>query len=183
MPRLLLDMDGPLAQFDARVFQVAEANGIEMDISSVVEQSKRYFTDHIVKPADRKWMRGVIREPGWFASLPPTPGAIEGVHNLLEQGVDIWVATKPMEENPTCRDDKARWLREHLPMLERKLIIIPDKSVLVGDVLLDDAPKPAWIMSAVWKPKIFAAPFNGEGSVWEGMPRWAWSDGYSKLFA
>lgn len=179
---LLLDMDGPLAAFDAKVWEVANDAGLTLDINDPSEQTKRYFTDHIEGAASRKWMQNEIRKPGWFASLPPTPGALTGVQMLIEQGVDIWVATKPMEENPSCRDDKAKWLREYLPMLERKLIIIPDKSLLNGDVLLDDAPKPAWIMKATWKVKIFAAPFNGDGSVWEGLPRWTWGDGTDSLF-
>ena len=174
--RLLLDMDGPLAAFDAHGWSMIRHRGIETTVSGEHEQTARYFTDHCVNRADRDWFHWTIRQPGWFEGLPVTPGATEGVRSLLDLGVDIWVATKPLEENPTCRDGKAAWLRRHFPMLERKLIIAPDKSVLNGDELLDDAPKIEWCERATWRPVIFATAFNGEGSEWTHLPRWTWGD-------
>lgn len=118
----------------------------------------------------------MIEAPGWFRGLPVTPGAKSGVGQLLTAGVDIWVVTKPLEANPTCRDDKAAWLREHFPMLERKLILAPDKSMIVGDVLLDDAINLEWILKAQWRPVVFRAPFNGSGSEWHYLHSWSWGD-------
>jgi 5'-nucleotidase len=179
--RLLLDMDGPLADFDVHFHDRARALGHEFDVAGPHLQTARYFTDHIVDPWARKEARRMIDSSGWFASLPVTPGAVEGVAQLLDAGVDVWVCTKPLEVNPTCRDEKGAWLREHFPMLERKLIIAPDKSLVRGDVLLDDAPKLDWIGQATWIPVIFAAPFNGAGSEWDGLPRWSWGDPLADL--
>src|SRR5690606_26027440 len=104
--------------------------------------------------------------------LPVTPGAQEGVDALMAVGVDVWVCTKPLEVNPTCRDEKGAWLREHFPMLEKRLIIAPDKSLVMGDILLDDAPSLEWARRATWMPVVFDAPFNRAGSIWERLPRW-----------
>ncbi|HRE01607.1 MAG TPA: hypothetical protein PLV68_09925 [Ilumatobacteraceae bacterium] len=174
--RLLLDMDGPLADFDGHGWARCTELGCEFDVDGPEAQTARYFTDHMPNRAHRAAARAMIEAPGWFDQLSVTPGAVEGVHRLLDAGFDIWVVTKPLEENPTCRDDKGRWLRRYLPMLERKLILAPDKSLIVGDVLLDDAPKLAWFERALWRPVIFTAPFNGPGSAWDGLPRWRWGD-------
>lgn len=181
MIRLLIDMDGPLAAFDSYGWELSVAAGHEFD-TTLREREHRYYTDHMPCSRHRVEARAMIESPGWFASLPVTPGAVEGVDRLLSSGLfDVWVCTKPMEANPTCRDDKGRWLRRHFPMLERRLIITPDKSVVVGDLLLDDAIKPEWCARASWRPVCFTEPFNGPGSLWADMPHWAWGDGIDIL--
>ena len=179
--RLLLDMDGPLADFDAHGFQLCLERGYSFEVEGVHAQTARYFTEHMTVAEEIKAVRQMIESPGWFEQLPITPGAIEGVQRMIEHGIDVWVCTKPLERNPTCRDAKGAWLRSHLPMLEDKLIIAPDKSMIVGDILLDDAPKPSWFPDAQWQPVIFNAPFNGVGSEWEHLPHWTWSDPIEKL--
>lgn len=43
----------------------------------------------------------------------------------------------------------AQWLVEHIgDGWDRRLILTPDKSLVVGDILLDDAPKHEWYGAA-----------------------------------
>lgn len=175
-PILLLDLDTPLADFDAQTLTMIRDAGFDIDIAGLGDQTHRYMTDHIVSPAHRRMARNLIEQPGWFRSLPVVPGAQECVAALFDAGVDVWVCTKPLEANPTCRDDKGAWLREHFPDLEDRLIIAPDKSLIVGDVLLDDAPHPSWLDRAAWDPVVFATTYNGPGTAWDGLPRFSWSD-------
>lgn len=176
-PTLLLDMDGPLADFDLAFWELCQRTKIEMNIESLDDPGrKRFLTDNIVHDKDRRWARNHVDTTPWFEYLPVVAGAKEGVQALLARNVDIWVCTKPLEKNPWCRDDKGRWLRRHFPMLEDKLIIAPDKSLVRGTALLDDAIKPEWIDRAVWAPIVFSAPYNGEDSQWDGLPRWCWGD-------
>lgn len=94
----------------------------------------------------------------------------------------MWIVTKPLEANRTCRDSKARWIEKHLgASWLPKLILAPDKSMVRGDILLDDAPHPDWIPRAAWQPVIFTEPFNGEGSKWADYPQWTWTDGVDRL--
>lgn len=159
-PTLLLDLDGPLADFDAHFWERCHAEGWAFDIDHPSHQRHRYFTDHIPDRAHRRAARAMVDAPGWFRHLPVTPGAREGVTAFIDAGIDLWVCTKPLEVNPTCRDDKAAWLADHFPELVDRLIIAPDKSMVHGDVLLDDAPKLEWFHRATWEPVIFDAPYN-----------------------
>lgn len=181
-PVLLLDMDGPLADFDRHGWEVCQDRGWSFDVPDHEHQTARYFTDHMPNKHERRWARELIESSGWFDSLPPTPGAIDGARELIEAGFDVWVCTKPLEANPTCRDDKGRWLRRHIPELEHKLILTPDKSMVVGAILLDDAPKMEWLPRSTWKPVIFDAPFNGLQSEWGGLIRFRWGDPLSYLW-
>lgn len=171
---LLLDMDGPLAGFDSAGYDMCARLGLDVMVPRL-ERTARYFTDNLSRE-HHDIARAEIESPGWFRSLPVVDGAKEGVAELIALGIDVWVCTKPLEKNPTCRDEKGAWLREHFPMLERRLIIAPDKSLIRGAILLDDAPKIEWLDRASWSPVIFAEPFNGPGSEWHGLPRWTWGD-------
>lgn len=179
--RILLDMDGPLAAFDEHAFAHCGENGWTVDVEGPHAQTARYMTDHVADPNHRRALRKIIDSAGWFRSLPVTAGAIEGVAALEAAGHDVWVCTKPLEVNPTCRDEKGAWLAEHFPHLERKLIIAPDKSLVMGDILIDDAPKPEWFPAANWEPIIFDAPYNREGTPWEDCMRWSWGDDVDDL--
>jgi 5'(3')-deoxyribonucleotidase len=180
---LLLDMDGPLADFDRHFYEKCTELGYTFDVPGIEHQKHRFFTEHMVNYAERKAAREMVDSAGWFEQLPVTPGAIDGVRELLDFGVDVWVCTKPLEVNPTCRDAKAAWLREHFPELERKLIVAPDKALVTGDVLLDDAPHLGQVERASWRPIVFTAPYNGEGSEWVDLPHWHWTDGVDLLLS
>ncbi len=180
--RLLLDMDGPLADFDQKVWDLCGQMGWPLHLTDLQDpRRKRFLTDNM-SPHQSARLRAHINETrGWFRELSVTAGAVDGVAALKAAGIDIWVCTKPLEANPSCRDDKGAWLREHFPQLENKLIIAPDKSLIHGDVLLDDAPKLSWFSDATWRPVIFPSVFNGPGSEWDGLPSWGWSDPISDL--
>lgn len=175
-PTLLLDMDGPLADFDNKFFRRCQEKGITMDCDGVHGQRHRFATDHIPDREERAWARRMVDTAGWFRDLPVTPGAQDGIDRLMEF-FDVWICTKPLEANPTCRDDKAAWILENFGAYWlSRLIIAPDKSMVNGHLLLDDAPKSRWLESAPWRPIIFTTPWNQEGSPWQGFPHWSWGD-------
>lgn len=174
--RLLLDMDGPLAAFDQRGWEIIRERKVLTDVDGWKNQTHRYFTDHATTRRSRLFVRKLTQAQGWFRELPVVPGAQEGVQDLLYHDVDLWVCTKPMGTNPYCADEKRAWIAEHFPELTNRLIITPNKSLIDGDVLLDDAPAIEWLPLATWRAVIFNAPFNGAGSQWEDLQHWTWGD-------
>lgn len=58
----------------------------------------------------------------------------------LNKNWDIRIATSPSVKNPWCYTEKRLWIEKHYGdiNLQEKLYIIPDKSVLIGDYLIDD---------------------------------------------
>lgn len=180
---LVVDQDGPLAGFDAKGFAVAVAEGIELDCT-VGEQTARYMTEHVPDRGHRQRLRDIIDAPGWYRDLPVTPGAQEGMARLAaDDRFEVVIATKPQESNSTCRDDKAAWLADHFGReWVSRLFVVPDKSLVRGDLLLDDAPKLEWLPLATWRPVIFPAPFNQHSdSEYSMMPSWTWGDDHDLL--
>lgn len=182
MTVILVDMDGPIAGFDEAFFARCAAEGWPMDCGPE-GQTHRYATGHILDPRHSALARLMVETEGWYRGLPIVDGAAEGLERLA--GVaEVWICSKPHDRNPTCRDEKHAWLADRLgPHWARRLILAPDKSLIVGAVLLDDAPKPAWFERALWVPVIYPAPYNGPGSGLERLPRWSWADPVDELLA
>lgn len=179
----ILDIDGPLAGFDDELYRRCEAAGFAFadGVTSVETQKSRYLTDDITDKAHRRTARDWTEAEGWFRELPVVAGAQEGVDSMLSRGWDVYLCTKPLAANPTCRDEKAAWVGEHFPDLKEKLVITADKSIVRGHILLDDAIKLSWLETAYWTPVVFSAAYNGPGSQWERLPRWTWGDSLSIL--
>lgn len=179
-PTVLVDMDGPLAAFDDLFFERCAANGWEVDCT-LDHQTHRYATDHIPDQAHRAAARRMVDTAGWFRDLRVVPGSREGLAELAAVA-HVWIVTKPLASNPTCACEKTWWVKTHLGSTwVDRLVIAPDKSIVRGDILLDDAPKLSWLPRAEWRPVIYPAPFNRAGSQWAGIPAWCWRDGTDAL--
>lgn len=76
--------------------------------------------------------------PGFFEGLEPMPGAIESV-NQLRSMAQVYILTAPSVRNPLCYTEKRLWIEKHFDLdLCYHLILSPDKSLLKGDILIDD---------------------------------------------
>lgn len=170
-PICLLDMDGVLAGFDERCWAEVAKWGWPTDIAGPAEQTAYYMTEHLVERRHRRRLRSFIDESRWFRDLPVIEGSQDGVA-MLEQHFDVWVCTKPLATSHSCAGDKQAWVKEHFPSLHGKIILASDKSMVVGDLLIDDYIRPEQAERALWSPITFARPYNTDGP---GL-RWAWGD-------
>lgn len=74
----------------------------------------------------------------FFRKLEPIEGAIEGLKKLSEY-YDVWILTRPSIKNPLSYMEKRLWIDDHLGYdWCEKLILCPDKTLMIGDLLIDD---------------------------------------------
>ena len=114
--RIYIDMDGVLCDFEG-----------------AVARDKMAYPD-IEYPQSRE---------GFYRALKPISGAVEAMNILLQtKGVDAYILTAPSLYNPLSYTEKRLWVEDHLGFeWVKRLIISPDKSLLRGDVLIDDHDK------------------------------------------
>lgn len=112
-PRVYLDMDGPLADFDAAY----KAHGLE----------PKHFK----------------RVAGAYLNLPVVPGALEAVRFIETLNLQVFLLTKIPSCNPYAATEKLLWVEKHLPALADKVIISSDKGAVgtSRDFLVDDHPE------------------------------------------
>lgn len=75
---------------------------------------------------------------GFWMDLEPIEGAIEAFV-ALSRVFDVWILTKPSFDNLNSFSEKAYWVNKYFGSdVLRKLIMSRDKSLLIGDYLVDD---------------------------------------------
>jgi 5'-nucleotidase len=82
--------------------------------------------------------------------------------------------SSPSVNSETCHSDKSKWLKEHMgEKWARKLILTKDKTVIIGDYLIDDRIDITGVIKApAWKHIIFTQPYNRDSSANLRLDNW-----------
>uniref|UniRef100_A0A8D0GQG9 5', 3'-nucleotidase, cytosolic n=1 Tax=Sphenodon punctatus TaxID=8508 RepID=A0A8D0GQG9_SPHPU len=153
--RVLVDMDGVLANFEAGVLRgfLARYPGephVELEERkgfSVREQYRCLREDLGAKVAS------VYESPGFFLGLDPIPGAIEAMQEMIRMpDTEVFICTSPLQKYEYCVQEKYKWVEKHLgPQFVEQLILTRDKTIVSADLLFDDKdtvkgvePNPSW---------------------------------------
>ena len=114
----------------------------------VIGDLHAWATHRYVKTECDEKIYEYLRRPGLFRNLPPLPGAVEGVKALADRGHDVYIVTAAPDGSAT---EKIDWCKEHLPFLDsRRVIVVYDKWLVRGDVLIDDSPSNLTKWGAAW---------------------------------
>lgn len=116
--RIYIDLDGTVCDLKGAVIKYRERN------SDAIENTNYKYPWSI---------------SGFFLDLDPLPLAIESV-NFLNKNHDVWFLSRPSFKNTNSYTEKAEWVKKHFGYeMQKKLILCGDKSLLKGEVLIDDA--------------------------------------------
>jgi 5'-nucleotidase len=78
-----------------------------------------------------------------------------------------------------CLPEKYEWIERHLGSdFVSRMIVSKDKTMIHGDILIDDNPKVLGLGPASWKHVIFDQPYNRH----VGGPRMTWKNWREILF-
>lgn len=165
---ILVDMDGVLADCEA-AFEKRVRNRLPIDPIPLDERDTFYAEDQY----GEKWgptLRAYMTETGFFRDLEPVDGAMLGVHKLQQAGHDVWICTSPIT-SPNCFSEKFEWVQKWLPSLQRKIILTKDKTLVHGDVLIDDKPEIAGANpNPTWEHIVFRSGSRNNGTFdWHNM--------------
>ena len=105
--------------------------------------------DGVLCDFDRAFARDKIHAPditypqsqkGFYENLTPLLGAVESMEKILKHSdYAPYILTAPSIYNPLSYTEKRLWVENHLGFeWVKRLIICPDKSLLRGDILIDD---------------------------------------------
>src|SRR5512140_2538539 len=127
--RILVDMDGVLADVYTRFFELYEE-----------ETGLRKNTDEIIGlkegeafPEAYRW----VETPGFFRTLPLIPDS-QRVLELLNEKYEIIVVSMATEY-PASLTDKQLWLNEYFPFISwRQVIFCGNKNLIRADLMIDD---------------------------------------------
>ena len=172
-PLVLVDMDGVLLDLEGTFWEDFEA--ANPDGPTRAEGDKTQFKiDDQMDPVWTPAIRSVMAAPGFFARLRPMPGAVAALNEMLDEGWDVRICTAPLLHNPTCASDKIASLAEHFGQRwTRRAVITKDKTLVRGDVLIDDKPVVDGDWTPVWKHVVFDATYNQDAPSPYRLTGWA----------
>ncbi len=157
---ILVDQDGVLADFEQGFHATWRARGHEYPALPLNERRTFYVRDDY--PAHlRHEVEAIYTAPGFFLGLPPIEGAVEALSDLLGSGHDVRICTSPLNDYRFCLPEKFEWIERHLGTdFVARMIVTKDKTLIQGNILIDDNPKVTGLRTAPWKHVIFDQPYN-----------------------
>lgn len=180
--RLLIDMDGVVADFEGHALQIYQQERPQFKFIPL-EKRKGFYIDHQYKcevgPVEGAFMRSIFDRPHFFRTIPVIEPAVQQIKQLMHENKhEIFFLTSPMVSNPTCASDKLKWIAEVFGnKWARRTIITCDKTVVHGDWLIDDKPVIRGIQAPKWQ-HILCRAYNNRMCTTETHPLIleSWSD-------
>jgi 5'-nucleotidase len=80
---------------------------------------------------------------------------------MLAAGHDVRICTSPLTRFENCVPEKFLWVQRHLgDDWVQRIILTKDKTLVRGDVLIDDKPEVTGRLEPSWEHIVFEAPYN-----------------------
>ena len=159
---VLVDMDGVLTNFEGEFLNRWRIRHPDAPFIELEDRRTFYVSDQLGLQW-RPQCRAITRERGFFAEMQPIEGAFEALEEMREAGHDIWICTAPIIDSQFCIAEKHDWLVRHLGVdILNQVVIAHDKTLVRGDILIDDRPEVTGLLTPVWEHMLFDAPYNRE---------------------
>ena len=175
-PTILLDMDGVVVDWDAG-FRAAWGN------RSPIDRSKSYYMEACVPASFCDEAKALLHAEGFFLNLPPMAGAVAAVKAMVGKGYRVSFCTSPVLSSLYCAGEKFEWVRRHFgPEWVSRIVLTSDKTLVRGDVLIDDKPKITGAQLPTWRQLMFNSPYNALETPLARIGTWAdWETGLVEL--
>lgn len=129
MKRILVDMDGVLADVYSRFFELHEEDTGQIKTMDEIIGLKEVEAF----PGLARW----VNTPGFFLTIPVMPDS-QRVLGLLNQKYEI-VVVSMATEFPVSLTDKQIWLHNHFHFISwKQSVFCGNKSLIKADIMIDD---------------------------------------------
>ena len=170
---ILVDMDGVLADFEQGFVNIWKVKHPDLPYISP-EKRTTFYTYKQYPKEQRPLTQEIVRASGFFASLPPIKGALKGFAELAETDQQIFICSSPLIGNPTGASEKYDWIEQYLGReWLGNVILAPDKTMVRGDILIDDRPKVEGSQTPIWEHILYDQLYNRQE---EGRRRLTWAN-------
>lgn len=154
--RILMDVDGVVADFTGHLLGCLSLR--DKSVPSVEDidtwDLKPHFTEN-----QWKAVKQMLCDFCFWFSLPVIEGAQDGIERLKSEHEVVWV-TSSYDSCPSWLHIRKQWLKKNFGAKSDEIVITSNKSLVAGDILVDDKPEniKRWQQHGVCY--IFDAPYN-----------------------
>lgn len=159
--RILVDMDGVLADADEAFYRTWEERFSHLPSIPFAERTQFYAEEEFPEES-RAAARSIRDLHTHYSFLEPIPGGKRALETLCQLGHEVFICTSPNLSNyPMCVLGKYLWVDRHLGAdWVRKLILTKDKTLVDGDILIDDKPVITGVARPRWEQILYDQPYN-----------------------
>ena len=158
-PIALVDADNVLYHWEKRFIAEVLEKDPAYPIIPLGERTEMEMRDD--KGLEPELFISVKTRPGFYYDLEPMEYAQEGLDEMEDAGIDVFICTAPSLSNPTCASDKyAAIARDFGKNRADRTIITKDKTAVRGDILIDDKPTITGLMIPEWEHIVFDRSYN-----------------------
>ena len=159
---ILVDMDGVVADFEGGFVEKWKAKHPDKPFVPLEDRTTFYsFKQYPLLHRPLVW--NIMMAPDFFADLPPIEGSIKAVKRMARSGLEIFFCSSPLIPNRTGASEKYAWIKKHFGITwVDKLILAPDKTLVRGDILIDDRPEIKGSQTPSWEHVLYDQPYNRE---------------------
>jgi len=159
--RILVDMDGVIADWGKAYGESLDLFGVDALGIPRHHQQTTFNLNEGRTAAEKAIIKQVMCETGFYDRLEPIYGSRNALREMVKEGHDVRIVTSPWVSNPTCASDKLNWVVKHYGAhWGQRVIITTDKTLVRGDVLIDDKPQVKGSARPLWKHILFDQPYN-----------------------
>lgn len=157
---ILVDQDDVLADFDGRFFEIWRER--YPDKFYVPVEQKKYFDNLSEYPQEyAPLIREIYESEGFVRSFKPISGGIDAVKEMAEKGHDVYICTSPLTHSRYCASEKFDWTAENMgDYWLKKLVITKDKTLVKGNILVDDKPEITGAVQPEWEHVLYDKSYN-----------------------
>ena len=157
---ILIDMDNVIADQVDGFYRILADEYPEIILPP--RESLSHFDIELNFPEEhRELIRSLRLRKDFFLTLAPISGAKESLNRLSDAGHAIRIVTAPTWEWTHCVAEKYAWVERHLGRSWcEKIILTRDKTMIKGDVLIDDAPRIDGVFEPSWQHVVYDQPYN-----------------------
>lgn len=157
---ILIDMDDVLADFDGG-FLIKWREKYPNEFFIPLDERKEFYMRDEYPEKLLPQMTEMFTEKGFVENLPCIEGSIEAIKSIKDKGHDVFICTSPMRQYQNCVAEKYMWVEKNLGFeWTHKLILSRDKTLVQGDLLIDDKPEVIGSARPVWEHILFDKAYN-----------------------
>lgn len=158
---ILVDLDGVVVDFNGGFLRTFRQIHPDAPYKLVEDFTEFYIRDNYPKEWREK-IDSIYYSPGFYLTLRPIPGSVEALWKILRRGHTVRVCTTPLgpifNANKNERELWILWYLGYEFFWERE--IVEDKTMVGGDILIDDKPIVDGQMNPLWEHVVFDQPYN-----------------------
>jgi len=157
---ILVDMDDVLADFDGEMYRLWKEKHPGKYIVPPSERKNFYLREEMPEEYG-SLIKEIYSAPGFVENLPEIPGGVEAIKEIRSLGHTVFICTSPLILFRNNVLEKFLWVEKHLgDDWTQRLILSRDKTIIKGDILIDDKPEITGAETPVWEHILFDRSYN-----------------------